>query len=1481
MLTFIYLAIQIRPVQHYIAQKLTVYASSKINTRLHIGGIDVALFSRVILKDVWIEDQKSDTLAYAERISATISSVKFRKKKIELSRLSLDQLKLNIHKDSAGIYNFNFLARPPDEDSPRSEFDWEIDCNRFILRNSALGLTQTGETPRNIEIDEIRTRIDQFRMVADTMQFRLFSMSLNDQKGFYLNEMSANVSLTGRDLRIEHLRLETLQSNIENTHIALLQKNLPGSDDWVSEIDVTIGASSLSLADIALFVPDISGMDQQIELSGHISGNMRNLRAREINITTGENTRLLADFSVSLLPGFSEPFLFVELKQSQTDFRDLARIKLPDRSATKQLRFPPGFYQAGIITYQGNFTGFMSDFVAYGTINSRMGRLKTDLSFIPEGNNSIRYRGRLETAGFNLGRLWQNDLLGEISFAGLVNGLFNRNTQLIDGAFDGSISRWLVKGYPYSDIEVNGQLSNKKFDGNITFDDPNLKMDFAGQLDLNQPIPVFDFSLDLHEANLAALRIDSVNTRSELKFGLVANFSGTNVDNLDGRIQFNNGSYANQNSELNFNNLLIHTHVDASASQLTIESDFIDLTVAGEYSFNSLFESFRTIAATYLPAYRRIGGTLGQNNRFSLLLRAKNLNEVTAVFAPELKIGTPFAIEGKIDAPNSEVFLQGVIPDISWKDFSAREVDLTIKPDNRTLDGRIRIQTLSFQDEYVLYNPTLLLNAGGNTLHSRLVWGNLDDISYAGEIGTRLMFTSRTGGMQPLIRGEILPSRIIIADSLWQMHPSAFSIDTTAIHINRFAISSGLQNIGIDGIISEDLRDQLSIQFEALNLGTLNHYLQKSTGIEGVLDGSLAFFDFYRSRMFYSDLSLNGFVFRAETIGDVSLVNKWDRSSGKIDSRLLVTQDKESRLDIDGTFDPLTREVIYQARLNKMPIHLLGTVIPDTFSGWKGEGTGTIAITGQTEKILLNGAIMAENAGLTINYTQVAYQLSDSIRFANDRIIFRNIRMTDQLGNPGTLNGNIRHDNFNNMDFNLTISSGQILALNTNSRHDDRFFGRALARGTFRVLGNISNVRLVGEATTLAGTSLTIVLGEDEEVTRYDFVRFLAPEWHTTGTAVAETASTAGGGADFDLTITVTPEARAQIIYNTQITDVIRAQGEGVLRFRMDRSYNIDLSGNFNVTQGEYLFTLQNVINKRFTIEPGGSIVWTGNPYNAVIDLSAVYRLKASLRELFTGTLRPIDYTQRIPVECKILLTEDLLSPAINFDIVFPTVEDRLRDEMQQHFSTQEELNKQMLSLLVLGQFYTPEYMRGTYEAGNPNLIGNTASDLFSNQLSNWLSQINRNVDIGINYRPGNQLTNDEIELALSTQIFNDRVTINGNIGNNTNPNGVNNSEIVGDFDVIIKLTPNGKLQLKAYNRSNNNLIYETAPYTQGLGFSYKEEYNTLDELWQKITALFRRSKSRTGEAALVSDPEPESAVGLLHSTSAGHQSDPARLSQY
>ncbi len=1441
-LTAIYLAIQTRPVQTFAARQLTGYLSQQFGTNIHVGGFDVALFRRIILRDVWIEDQHADTLAYASRVSATVDTLSFRRNRLALSRLSFDNTKTEIRQDSLGIYSYQFLAGE-EKSGKTEERKWDISCKRFILRNSQFSYQSFGQPLRRKKIDEIRMRIDNFTFNRDSLGFHLFSMSLNNGQGFYLNELSARVSQVGKNFFINNLRLETLNSAIDSADIAIRQQELPGSDETTTDLEISLYQSAISLADLSLFVPAMEGMNQKLEVSGRVTGNMQNLRARNMQVSTGANTNILADMSLSYIPGFSEPFLFIEVKQSQTDFLDISQVRLPNSAKLNYLKFPTQLYQAGTITYQGNFTGFLSDFVAYGTLNSRMGRIRTDISIVPDAANLLQYKGKLETASFNIGRLFQRPLLGQVSFNGMVNGTFDKIRETIDGKFDGKISSWIFHNYTYQDITLSGQLSNRKFDGNILVDDPHLKMNFSGELNLNEKVPVFDFILHLREADLVALNLDSASSVSNLKLDMAANFSGNNMDNLDGLIQVFGGRYVNQNDTLLVDNLIVSAHLDEIRSQINIESDFADLDIVGTYNFNSILESFRAVLANYIPAVGKTLVTNGLNNQFELDLSVKKLDEITSVFMPGLSVATPFQINGEINAQSGTLKLVGEIPEISWNDFNAKNIDINIQPVPNELTSRFRIKEFNFRNDVSLQNLALLVDAGKNEMNTRIVWNNLDRITYSGDLETNILFKREADTSRPVIEIDVLPSRIIIADSVWNLRPARLTIDSTSVDIKNFLFETGSHFVAVNGKISEDRSDQLSLKLQNIDLSNIDLYLQQTTGLKGVVNGSVGLFDFYRSRLFYSDVEIKGLEYQAHAFGDVSFVNKWDRETSLIDTEVTINLNNRKQFTGRGFFNPFSKNIFFTLDFDRFSIGFLNVLIKEGLSDFHGDGSGRVVVSGTPEKLLIDGAIFAENAGLKIDYTQVSYQLNDSIRFSNDLMLFRRIEIRDAMNNRGIFNGTIRHDNFSNMDYNLSLTTNQIMALNTTGMNNDRFYGRALARGNLRILGKGQKVKLTGEATTLTGTNLTIVLGEDDEVTKYDFVRFLNRETAQIMTPDI-TPKQNQGGTEIDLTITVTPESRAQMIYNTQITDVIRAQGEGVLRFRMDENYNIYLSGNYNVTQGEYLFTLQNVINKRFIIEPGGSMVWSGDPYNASIDISAVYRLKASLRELFMGSLRPIDYTQRIPVECKILLTEELISPTINFDIVFPTVEDRLRDEVQQYFATQEDLNKQMLSLLVLGQFYTPEFMRGTYEASNPNLIGNTASDLFSNQLSNWLSQINRDIDIGVNYRPGNQLTNDEIELALSTQIFNDRVTINGNIGNNVNPNSVNNSELVGDFDIIVKITPNGKLQLKAYNRANNNLIYETAPYTQGIGITFKEEYNTFEELWRKFLAIFRRDKT-------------------------------------
>ncbi|MFW6369795.1 MAG: translocation/assembly module TamB domain-containing protein, partial [Bacteroidota bacterium] len=982
---------------------------------------------------------------------------------------------------------------------------------------------------------------------------------------------------------------------------------------------------------------------------------------------------------------------------------------------------------------------------------------------------------------------------------------------------------------------------NRMFDGFVAMNDSNLQFDFLGKINLNPDIPVFDFRLDLKKALPGKLHFSDRYPNSEMAFLLHANFSGNRVDNLTGSIDVANGYYKNRNGEFDLEGIKLQSISSGLNNYLSFSSEFFNIDINGEYHFQDLLGAFEKSMHRYLPVVDYNPKNREKVNKFGYQLDVKNLDALTAVFFPDIKIETPFLLYGQMDSEHSVFELKGSIPGFQTKNLMIENIFIGNSPKEDVFASRIRFGEILLKNGMKLENLTVDSELANNTVINEIAWGQEDNKKYSGEFLMKATLSDTNNSPYSHIEIEGFPSKIYLADSLWQIQPFTATIDSSTIRIGNFSVNHGNQVLSIDGEIAQNDTSLMSVKLQNLDLANLGKYLDKDLPMQGILNGSAAIQDYYGYRLIFSDLKIREFKFRDQEFGNLALLNQWDHDRALLQSALEISTRQGQKLLVEGNYIPRKRELLYYAYLDELSLVAMETIIRSNISNFQGTGTGKIKIHGTPDKILLDGTLAGKNAGLTVDYTQVNYSFTDSIHFKGDTILFDQIPMSDPLGNGGVFNGTIVHRNFQDMQYNLSVTSPRLLALNTTAGDNPQFFGQVVANGRFNINGRGKSVNLSGSATTLSGTNVNISLEDESVLERYDFIQFISTE--TTKREKFLLSRENDGDFNLNLTIRATPEARAQLIYNSQIGDVIKAQGEGLLRFGVDNEGNITLSGDYTVERGDYLFTLQNVINKRFTIERGGTIQWSGDPYNAIINISAVYRLKASLYDLLVDSYSNIYQNQRIQVESKILLTEQLSNPNIDFEINFPTVEDRLVEEVRQYFSTQEELNKQILSLVVLGKFYTPEYMRGTYEAQNPNLIGTTASELFSNQLSNWLSQISNNVDIGLNYRPGNQLTNDEIELAMSTQIFNDRVTLNGNIGNNNNPHTANNSQLVGDFDVNVKLIPSGKVQFKAYNRSNNNLIYETAPYTQGVGFTFTEDFNSLNQLFAKMKAVFTRKK--------------------------------------
>lgn len=334
-------------------------------------------------------------------------------------------------------------------------------------------------------------------------------------------------------------------------------------------------------------------------------------------------------------------------------------------------------------------------------------------------------------------------------------------------------------------------------------------------------------------------------------------------------------------------------------------------------------------------------------------------------------------------------------------------------------------------------------------------------------------------------------------------------------------------------------------------------------------------------------------------------------------------------------------------------------------------------------------------------------------------------------------------------------------------------------------------------------------------------------------------------GFNLTMFVNVTPEAQAQIILDKKTGDVLNVQGQGDLLLKINTLGKFEMFGDYVITNGNYLFTLENVINKKFEIDAGSSISWSGDPLNAEIDVVTSYRQRASIAPLLNDTTKG-----RFPVDCKLKISGRLFSPNVKFAIDFPNLDATYRAKIDNVLSDEAELNRQVFSFLLFRSFVTPLIYNTSGGVTAGSAAASTGTEMLSNRVSEFLNTYFgnltgiRDLQLGLNYRPGSQNSNEAVDLALSKQFLNNKITVDGNFGVNNNQTK-NSNGLIGDVNIDYKLSADGRYRLKGFNRSNDITQVTTAggQYTQGVGIFYREEFETFDQLFKRYLAKFKKKE--------------------------------------
>ena len=751
-----------------------------------------------------------------------------------------------------------------------------------------------------------------------------------------------------------------------------------------------------------------------------------------------------------------------------------------------------------------------------------------------------------------------------------------------------------------------------------------------------------------------------------------------------------------------------------------------------------------------------------------------------------------------------------------------------------------KIQFGKFVD---LLNFSVHQTAANDTLSTNLFWNNWDLITNSGALYSTTEFSRDKDDMRRT-KINLLPSSVIVADSTWHINESQLTLHAQGMSVRDFRIEHNGQFIFLNGFLHRQANDGLTLVFNRMHLDQFlsgNEFSRISFG--GTINGELSLSDYYREPLLSSNIEIEQFMFNQVQYGTFAVNSNWDRELDALTVTTMLHDEHHEPVQGTGLFHPKTQNVDFQFDVDSLDVSFLNPFMQKVLQDLTGTASGRMYLKGPITQPYLTGRVKLNDGRFNVGLLNSTYQLTDSVTFYPNEMRFRDMTVTDRLNHKGQFKGSIYHNGkFKDMLFNLRLEANNMVMLDTRLQDNPLYYGTVIATGFMTVTGNTDNVNLAITGRTRPNTRFFIPIESTETALESNFIRFVGNGQENTQLQDSDTNQEYSidlTGAKVEMNIEVTPDAEVQIIFDERIGDILKSTGTGNIQIQINPQGNIRFYGDYTIQQGEYLFSLQNLINKRFDINQGGTVKWQGSPYDAEIDITAVYKLRASLSDLIDPTMggetgSASDLQRRVLIHTNLILGDMLQQPSIRFGLEMPTLDESRESLVLDYISSEEELNRQVLSLLLLNRFYTPEHLRMNDNNANrsENAALVTTTEMLSSQISRWVSTISKDFDVGVAYRPGDNITSDEFEFALSTQVFNDRVTINGNVG--VGKYQANTSKMVGDFDMDVKLNRSGTIRARAYTRSNEDLIYETSPTTQGIGLSFKEEFNEFRELLKK-----------------------------------------------
>jgi hypothetical protein len=1458
-----YLLFIIPYVQTYIGNIVADQISEVTRTPISIKGVDIHGLRSFSLKGLYIEDYKKDTLIYVDKLNVKLDSVNLNNSSWYINKIVLKKMFFNLHENKNSILNIEHfidsLSKGPSDPNKKAidlHFkNISIRNSRFIYEVEDYKEVDYEINWEHILVDDLNVDIENLYFKDGVAYFYGKSISLKERTGFVLDRLSGKTALGPGFLNVDNLLVKTAKSQL---HLSTLRyKWVPGRRDWSNFLtnmdqEYVLNDSYASFEDIAHFNGKLQGFREVVRGKGTVYGTISSLKGKNLELSYRDNTSLVGDFASSGLPNIFDAKYNVNFDKLDIDIKDIEKMYIPWKEDNRYMYWEK-FKNLGIMSYYGSFAGSFKNFKCAGILSSDAGSIITNVNLNPfEDTENLSVNGFVQFLDFNVGVLLDKPSFGIIKLDTRLNGSFDKTAGFI-GTIDGNISELNILDYAYHNLSLKGNIDKKKFFGELDLKDENVSMHFMGGIDFNDKFPVANFKSKIENANLKNLHL--YNNDILLSLDVKADFTGNSFDNFNGSINISNTLCSNLRDSIMLDNFSFYTGVTDNISNLTLKSDFAHFTLRGDYEFSSILDDFKDVLYKKLPNYKPEGYIFRYSNlnKFELSLELHNTEDILRIFYPSIRLSDNTRLSWNHYCSKDLIEMNIDSPYIIFKGNRFEDLSVKIKSDSLDLVCETSVGTLNYAKSYNIHNLRNVIKASDNVASTILSWNNWEASTFGGFFSAKAEAKKNPNGrVETNINFD--EGSIIVGDSIWTFKPSTLNILDKYYRFDNLMIYKDDHSIGLNGILSENSEDSLSILFSKCDVDKIADLLNLPIdNVKGRINGFINISDIYAKPKVTSDIRIEDIYFGKKEYGDVMISSQWDNKYQRLNLDAYSINKNRKGLSINGWYQPSSETVDLNVKIDSLDLEFIKPHVTGLFKDMNGSVNAEISLSSSLQKPIYRGYIHLANTDFTLKGNNSKYFCNDTIHFATKNVVFDNFVFKDDELSIATLAGNIKLDK--NAKFDLLLSMNKFKIFDASSLERPDLYGKVYLSGKAQLFGLQDDLDINVDVKTEKGTDINVSLSKGNSISSSEFISFINSS-EITNDHLDNLSSIDNhiqvkdySNINLNCNLEVTEDANTQIIFNEKLGDAIKANGNGDLNIKLSKNGDFGISGTYTVIKGSYLFTLQNMAVSKFILAKGGTIKWSGSPYDALIDLNAIYKLRTSLYNLMPDNKDPnISIYQKIPVNCIINLRNQLSNPAVNFSIDFPSLNQQNKSYVQSLFRSQDDINKQFIYLLVLNRFNTPEYVVMEEDTKSNASVGiTTASELLSNQFSTWLSQISDDFDFGFKYRPKDEISSDEIELALSTQLFSNRVTlnVNGNIDTGNNEQAVTrNNTIIGDFDIEWKLSRDGNLRFKAYSRTNDQMTYKLSKTTQGVGIQYQEEFNSFSELVSNyFSCLFGRKK--------------------------------------